>query len=118
MNAPSRPSLKSTTHTTTDPRAAERPAPPAAVGGPKVAARKGVVSVLRPGLHKSDGRHPVAWLHISYPHGATPTATSRCACGRDRKAVGHERVLALIDAHTAHRDTCPLRNPKEGRAAA
>ncbi|MFF8591979.1 hypothetical protein ACF061_11110 [Streptomyces sp. NPDC015220] len=47
-----------------------------------------------------------------------PTATSWCACGWDRSAVGHRRVLALITDHTAHRDACPLRNPKEGRAAA
>jgi hypothetical protein len=27
-------------------------------------------------------------------------------------------VAALIEAHAAHRDTCPLRHPQEGRAAA
>ncbi|POX46848.1 hypothetical protein C3489_31055 [Streptomyces sp. Ru71] len=59
----------------------------------------------------------MAWLHIAAPRGATPTATSSCACGRDRSAISHRRVLALIDDHTAHRDTCPLRNPQEGRAA-
>ncbi|MER6733605.1 hypothetical protein [Streptomyces puniciscabiei] len=47
-----------------------------------------------------------------------PTATSKCLCGWDRSAVGHARVLALIEAHTAHRYTCPLRHPQEGRAAA
>ncbi|MBT2383014.1 hypothetical protein J7E86_05295 [Streptomyces sp. ISL-11] len=60
----------------------------------------------------------MAWLHIRAPHGATPTATSTCACGRDRSAVGRTKVLALIADHTAHRDTCPLRNPQEGRNAA
>ncbi|WP_432134261.1 hypothetical protein [Streptomyces sp. bgisy154] len=118
MSTPSRPSLKSITPTTTDPSAADRPTPPAAVGGPKVAARKGVRTALRPDPHQSADRHPVAWLHISAPRGATPTATSWCACGRDRSAVGHTRVLALIADHTAHRDTCPLRNHQEGRAAA
>ncbi|MFP3989379.1 hypothetical protein U9R90_18175 [Streptomyces sp. E11-3] len=60
----------------------------------------------------------MAWLHITAPRGAVPTATSKCACGRDRSAVGHRRVVDLIDDHTAHRDTCPLRTPQEGRAAA
>ncbi|MFJ3547938.1 hypothetical protein [Streptomyces sp. NPDC090114] len=60
----------------------------------------------------------MAWLHISAPKGAVPTATSWCLCGRDRSAVGHRRVLALITDHTAHRDTCPLSTPQEGRAAA
>ncbi|QFR02614.1 hypothetical protein F9278_17635 [Streptomyces phaeolivaceus] len=60
----------------------------------------------------------MAWLNIVAPRGATPTATSKCLCGRDRSAVGHRRVLALITDHTAHRDTCPLRTPQEGRTAA
>ncbi|NEC84968.1 hypothetical protein G3I71_03630 [Streptomyces sp. SID12501] len=71
-----------------------------------------------PNSPRGDGRYPVAWLHICAPGRATPTATSRCECGRDRSAVGHPRVLALIDDHTAHRDTCPLRTTTEGRAAA
>ncbi|MEE6269506.1 hypothetical protein V2E29_28225 [Streptomyces diastatochromogenes] len=52
------------------------------------------------------------------PRGATPTATSKCLCGWDRSAVGQRRVLALIEAHTAHRDTCPLRTHQEGTEAA
>ncbi|MVO89391.1 hypothetical protein GPA10_32720 [Streptomyces sp. p1417] len=60
----------------------------------------------------------MAWLCIVAPRGATPTATSRCECGRDRSAVGMVRVLALISEHEAHRDLCPLRTPQEGRAAA
>ncbi|OPG10391.1 hypothetical protein B1R27_03115 [Streptomyces sp. GKU 895] len=60
----------------------------------------------------------MAWLHVRAPHGATPTATSKCLCGRNRSAVGHRRVLALIADHTAHRDTCSLRIPQEGRRAA
>ncbi|MFG2460985.1 hypothetical protein ACIP2X_22005 [Streptomyces sp. NPDC089424] len=47
-----------------------------------------------------------------------PTATSKCLCGRDRSAVGHTKVLALIEDHTAHRDVCPLRTNQEGRQAA
>ncbi|MFB6961892.1 hypothetical protein ACFCYB_34150 [Streptomyces sp. NPDC056309] len=118
MSAPPRPRLKSITTTPDGPRAAQPAARRTSAGEPKGAARKGVRTALCPGPDSGDGRHPVAWLHISAPRGAVPTATSKCQCGRDRSAVGHTRVLALIADHTAHRDTCPLRNPKEGRAAA
>ncbi|MGW2366355.1 hypothetical protein ACWCZ5_12325 [Streptomyces sp. NPDC001667] len=64
-----------------------------------------------------DGRRPVAWLHVHAPQGATPTATSVCGCGRDRSAAGYRQVLDLITDHTAHRGTCPLRTPREGRTA-
>lgn len=86
-------------------------------GAPKDVARQGVLSALRPDSHQADGRYPVAWLHIAAPNGAIPTATSKCACGHDRSAVGRHKVVALIEAHTAHRAMCPLRN-SEGRAAA
>ncbi|MFF8944536.1 hypothetical protein ACF1A5_20140 [Streptomyces sp. NPDC014864] len=52
----------------------------------------------------------MAWLHI--------TATFRCLCGRDRSAVGHRRVHALITDHHDHRATCPLHTAQEGSAAA
>ncbi|WP_411574176.1 hypothetical protein [Streptomyces fradiae] len=108
-----RPSLKSLTPTTGHPR----PAEPARGGGgtPKVAA-EGVRSC--PDLHTSDGRHIVGMLHVTAPgRGAVPTATSLCACGHNRSAVGHRRVLALIAEHTAHRTACPLRH-HTGRNAA
>ncbi|NNN36154.1 hypothetical protein HLK59_38495 [Streptomyces sp. S3(2020)] len=60
----------------------------------------------------------MAWLHICAPYGATPTATSKCLCGRDRSAIGHRKVLALIADHGAHRDACPLRTTLERRNAA
>ncbi|MBQ1118648.1 hypothetical protein KBY19_00375 [Streptomyces sp. B15] len=60
----------------------------------------------------------MAWLHITAPGGATPTATSVCACGRNRSAVGKPKVLALVEDHTAHRTTCHLLTRTEGRAAA
>ncbi|WP_406727832.1 hypothetical protein WJ438_28990 [Streptomyces sp. GD-15H] len=88
------------------------------MGEPAGAARKGVRTAVGSDPRRGDGRCPVAWLHITAPRGATPTATSKCACGRDRSAVGHRRVLALIADHTDHRNTCPLRNPQEGSAAA
>ncbi|MFJ7335322.1 hypothetical protein ACIQUU_18985 [Streptomyces sp. NPDC101116] len=118
MNTRARPSLKSLPATPTGPHAAAQAAPGQAEGEPKGAARKGVPSAPRPDPHQADGRCPVAWLHISAPRGAVPTATSTCRCGRDRSAVGHKKVLALIDDHTAHRDTCPLRTNQEGRQAA
>ncbi|WP_367574057.1 hypothetical protein [Streptomyces griseoaurantiacus] len=86
------------------------------MGEPKGAARKGVRTAVVP--DPDDGRRPIAWLHITAPGGAMPTATSWCVCGHDRSAVGHRRVLALIAEHNDHRESCPLRNPQEGRAAA
>ncbi|WP_369248081.1 hypothetical protein [Streptomyces sp. R41] len=117
MSAPPRPLLKSLPATSCGPRAAARAALGPAMGEPKGAA-EGVTSALRPDVQQGDGRYPVAWLHISAPQSAIPTATSRCLCGWDRSAVGHRKVLALIDDHTAHRTNCPLRTTQEGRAAA
>ncbi|MFD8572459.1 hypothetical protein [Streptomyces sp. NPDC059639] len=99
------------------PQGATQPVDAMSVGEPKGVA-EGVPTACLPGPRRNDGRFPIAWLHIVAPRGAVPTATSKCACGRDRSAVGQARVLALIDDHTAHRDLCPLRNPQEGRAAA
>ncbi|MFI1107346.1 hypothetical protein ACH4TU_05230 [Streptomyces physcomitrii] len=94
------------------------PAPAAGgSGAPKVVA-EGVPTAVLPDPQTGDGRHIVAMLHIVAPYGATPSATSRCACGRDRSAIGHRRVLALIADHEAHRTTCPHHTPQEGRAAA
>ncbi|MEU2857636.1 hypothetical protein ABZ672_04290 [Streptomyces mirabilis] len=91
--------------------------PELAVGEPKGVA-EGVPTAVRSDPQQGDGRYPAAWLHICAPRGAVPTATSKCLCGRDRSAVGRARVLALITDHEAHRDTCPLRTPQEGRTAA
>ncbi|WP_406125632.1 hypothetical protein OHQ89_27215 [Streptomyces canus] len=117
MNGPSRPPLKSVTDTPTGPQAAPQVVDTTTAGEPKVAA-EGVRTALHPDPQAGDGRYPVAWLRITAPRGATPTATSTCLCGRDRSAVGNRRVLDLIVDHTTHRDTCPLRTPQEGRAAA
>lgn len=54
----------------------------------------------------------IAWLAVSSPrYGHMPTATSRCASGWDRSAIGYAQVRALIEAHAAHRTACPLRTP-------
>ncbi|MFF9896168.1 hypothetical protein [Streptomyces longispororuber] len=100
------------------PPAAPRPVRAAAMGALKSVARKGVLTALRPDPRRGDGQYPIAWLHICAPRGALPTATSRCACGRDCSAIGHRKVLALIADHTNHRDLCPLRTTREGRNAA
>jgi hypothetical protein len=103
---------------TNNPQDAVQGPPRPSVGEPKDVAREGVHVALRPDSQTGDGRYPLAWLCIRAPRGATPTATSKCLCGRDRSAVGHKRVHALIADHTAHRDACPLSNPQEGRDVA
>ena len=100
------------------PQGATQGPPRAFVGESEVAARKGVLSALRPNGQTGDGRYFVAWLTISTPYGANPTARSTCVCGWDRRAFGERKVLALITEHAGHRDACPLRAPQEGRAAA
>lgn len=112
------PPTKSLPAATRRPHAAPQAVDATAIGEPKGAARMGVPSALRSEPQAGDGRYPVAWLHIRAPRGTVPTATSKCVCGWDRSAVGHARVLSLIEAHTAHRDTCPLRSSQEGRNAA
>ncbi|MFJ3795758.1 hypothetical protein ACIPSJ_05690 [Streptomyces sp. NPDC090088] len=116
MNAPARAPLEGQPPAN-GAQVAELAAPAPAVGVPKSVA-EGVRSALGTDPHGDDGRRPIAWLHINAPgHGAIPTATSWCACGRDRSAVGIRRVLALAADHDAHRTTCLLRNSQEGRAA-
>ncbi|MGW9455947.1 hypothetical protein ACWG5N_08175 [Streptomyces globisporus] len=85
-------------------------------GAPKVVA-EGVPTAVRPDQQTGDGRYPVAWLTITAPRGATPTATSICQCGRNLFAAGHHKALALIADHTDHKTRCPLRADQEGAAA-
>ncbi|MFD5319349.1 hypothetical protein [Streptomyces sp. NPDC127098] len=70
------------------------------------------------GTQRRDGRRPVAWLHVFAPPNwqVVPTARSWCECGRDERAVGRRKVLALIAEHNTHRDACPLRTAKENAA--
>jgi hypothetical protein len=109
---------KPTQNPANSPQSALQGPPRPSEGEPMAVARKGVPSVLRSDPQQSDGRYPVAWLHISAPSGATPSATSQCECGWHRRAFGRKRVLTLIDDHTDHRGHCPLRSPQEGRNAA
>ncbi|MFE7036362.1 hypothetical protein ACFU9Y_39320 [Streptomyces sp. NPDC057621] len=117
MSTPPRPLLKSITTTPPGPADAPQPVDTPAAGEPKCVA-EGVPSAVLPDPQTGDDRYPVAWLRITAPRGATPTATSKCLCGLERRAFGRRRVLALITEHTEHRDACPLRTPREGRAAA
>ncbi|MFD3491152.1 hypothetical protein ACFWWB_11335 [Streptomyces sp. NPDC058690] len=88
--------------------------PPASPGGgaAKVVA-EGVPTAVRTDPRTGEGRYPIAWLTISAPRGAIPTATSVCECGRNLFAVGHRKALALIADHTDHKSRCPLRATAE-----
>ncbi|MFI6726785.1 hypothetical protein [Streptomyces atratus] len=86
-------------------------------GAPKVAGREAVPSSVRSDQPVGDGRYPIAWLTISAPRGAVPTATSVCECGRNLFAAGQRKALALIADHTDHRTRCPLRTTEERNAS-
>ncbi|MEV5952132.1 hypothetical protein [Streptomyces sp. NPDC051993] len=87
-------------------------------GAAKDGARRASASACPPGAAYGDGRRIVALLHIVAPRGTTPTARSRCSCGRDRTAIGRARVLDLITDHAVHRTECPLLTAQEGRNTA
>ncbi|MFI8989406.1 hypothetical protein ACIG63_31145 [Streptomyces antimycoticus] len=115
---PPRRRLKSPSTAPDRPQAAEPAPAPDGRSAPEVVGRKAVPSAVRSDRAQGDGRYPIAWLHITAPRGAVPTAHSWCACGHDRSAVGKARALALIADHEAHKNACPLRTPQEGRTAA
>ncbi|MCX4558996.1 hypothetical protein OHA02_22740 [Streptomyces phaeochromogenes] len=117
MSTRRHPPLKSITPTSPGPQDAPQPVDAPAVGEAKGVA-VGVPTAVLPDPQTGDGRYPVAWLTISVPYRTVPTATSWCACGRDRNATGDADVWVLIADHEAHRDTCPLRTTQEGKAAA
>ncbi|MEU3835804.1 hypothetical protein [Streptomyces microflavus] len=115
MSAPPRSPLEG--HPPTSRLRLAEPAPAASgSGAPKVVA-EGVPTAVRPDQQTGDGRYPIAWLTITAPRGATPTATSICRCGRNLFAAGHHKALALIADHTDHKTRCPLRADQEGAAA-
>ncbi|MFJ4202175.1 hypothetical protein ACIP2Y_21430 [Streptomyces sviceus] len=134
MSAPPRPLLKSITGTRPGSSAAPQPVDEAAVGGPKVAARKGVPASpdphigdqgnptpKRPGLRiyaPPVYRHHYDGARWSKRYGDTPQAAYACPCGRTRTATSPHRVIALAAEYETHRATCPGPNDQEGRAAA
>ncbi|MGY6020573.1 hypothetical protein [Streptomyces spinosirectus] len=134
MRTPPRPRLKSITATSDGPPDAPQPVGTLAVGAPKVAARKGVRTCPDPQTAASGDPTPERpGIRIFAPpvyrdhydgarwskrFGQTPTAAYACACGQTRTAIGRDSVAALVAAYDTHRDTCSLRVPQEGRAAA
>ncbi|QDY77529.1 hypothetical protein [Streptomyces qinzhouensis] len=99
---------KSTALTPTGPHTAEPNPSTDGRSAPESRRPKGVPSVCLPESRSAiDGRTIVGGLRITAPRGAVPTATSWCACGRDRSAVGHRRIAALVTDHTHHRTVCP-----------
>lgn len=125
MNTPSRPRLKSITPTPSGPSAAPQPVDATAVGGPKVAARKGAPTALRSNpLTNTDGALRVLvtgsrdWPHpdrvrrelsaahhtatgtLTVIHGACPTGADRAAAdwAADMRADGHD---VTAEAHPA-----------------
>ncbi|MFJ1879704.1 MULTISPECIES: hypothetical protein [unclassified Streptomyces] len=112
MSTPRRPHLKSLPTPPTGPSTANPAPTPSGSGAPKDVA-EGVPSSVGSDQPVGDGRYPIAWLTISAPRGAVPTATSICECGRNLFAAGHRKALALIDDHNRHRTRCPLRTTEE-----
>ncbi len=121
------PRLKSLTPTPGQPRPAEPAATPADHGAPKVVARQGVLSSVRPDPRPTTPPGPerlfvASWIRVTAParRGGTPTGESWCRCGWHRTAAGHTNVMRLQTLHAHHRDTaCPITHPAtEGKTAA
>ncbi|MFE6409046.1 hypothetical protein ACFVOR_19205 [Streptomyces sp. NPDC057837] len=109
------------------------------MGEPTGAARKGVVTALRPnrstirlgGDPTPDApgirifappvyRHRYDGSRWSTRPGALPSAAYACACGLTGTATGPVAVAALVTEYDAHRSACTgtLAPPCEGRHAA
>ncbi|MFF7035416.1 hypothetical protein [Streptomyces griseus] len=108
------PRFKSLPGTPSSPQAADRAAGAAGGGEPKGVA-EGVPVAVRSDLRPQ----PVRWLGIVAPpsFSALVSARSWCRCGYERTARGRSGVLALIEAHTAHPESCPLLNSEGSKAA-
>ncbi|MGW4168964.1 hypothetical protein ACWEGX_18765 [Streptomyces chartreusis] len=128
--------------TPANPSVAEPAAPLAALGEPKGAARKGVVTALRSkGFRPGDVRPsadptperpgiriyapPVYRHHYdgarwSKRQGDTPNAAYACPCGQTGHARGQNSVAALVYEYAAHTSGCTGTPDAsmEGRAAA
>ncbi|MFI8314541.1 hypothetical protein ACIGBK_28355 [Streptomyces microflavus] len=102
--------FKSLPVTPSSPQAANRAAGPASGG-----VQKGVPVAVRSDLRPQ----PVRWLDVIAPpsFSALVSARSWCRCGHERTARGRSGVLALIEAHTAHPESCPLLNAEGSKAA-
>ncbi|MEE1667238.1 hypothetical protein RCR19_17100 [Streptomyces sp. WAC07094] len=129
MTAPTPPALDCPTTTQSGPPAAPQPVDTTAVGEPKGAARKGVVTALRSNQFRaSDARHstpdptpdrpgiriyaPPVYRHHwdgarwSTRHGDTPTAACACTCGQTGTARGQQAVADLVTDYDTHKGVC------------
>ncbi|MFE8944022.1 hypothetical protein [Streptomyces sp. NPDC007856] len=142
MTAPAALPLEGQPPAPTDPQAAPQAVDTAAVGEPKSAARKGVVTALRSERFRNDEarygtddptperpgiriyappvyRHHWDGARWSKRHGDTPTAAYACPCGQTRTATGPRNVAALVSEYDAHKSGCTqATTPQERRAAA
>ncbi|MEW2133353.1 hypothetical protein [Streptomyces sp. NPDC005435] len=128
MTGPNSPLLDCPSPTTTERRAAPQAVDPTAVGEPKGAARKGVVTALRskkftasdlytspdptpdrPGIRVfappvyRDHGDGARW---STREGSPPSAAYACRCGQTGTARGARRVAALVAEYDAHTSAC------------
>ncbi|GGQ82011.1 hypothetical protein [Streptomyces asoensis] len=116
MSTPTRPLLKSITPTPAGPDAAPQPVETAAVGVPKVAARKGVpIAVGVDPTPESPGiriyappvyRHHYDGARWSKRYSDTPTAAYACPCGHTTTATGQQAVADLVADYAAHKHFC------------
>ncbi|MET8111431.1 hypothetical protein [Streptomyces prasinus] len=128
MTTPSRPRLEGQPAAPTGPHAAAPCDARLVVGEPKDAARKGVVTALRPNRFPAHGVHPSAdptperpGIRLYAPpvyrhhgdgtrwstrHSDTPTAAYACPCGQTSTARGPQAVAALVTEYDAHRSGC------------
>ncbi|MGI5047055.1 hypothetical protein ACM9HD_26790 [Streptomyces sp. JAC25] len=93
-----------------------------AVVGRKSSAAGRPLRLVRPDQHPPTPpgrRQAVRWLDVVAPpsFSALVSARSWCRCGYERTARGRSGVLALIEAHTAHPESCPLLNTEGSEAA-
>lgn len=93
-----------------------------AVVGRKSSAAGRPLRRVRPDSHPpttTGPRQVVRWLHVVAPpsFSALVSARSWCRCGYERTARGRSGVLALIEAHTAHPESCPLHHAEGSKAA-
>ncbi|MFH9192776.1 hypothetical protein [Streptomyces globisporus] len=93
-----------------------------AVVGRKSSAAGRPLRLARPDPHPPTTTGPqqvVRWLDVVAPpsFSALVSARSWCVCGFERTARGRSGVLALITAHTAHPESCPLLNLEGSKAA-
>ncbi|MET4673777.1 hypothetical protein ABID94_006700 [Streptomyces sp. PvR018] len=93
-----------------------------AVVGRKSSAAGRPLRLVRPDKNPPTPNGPrqvLRWLDVVAPpsFSALVSARSWCRCGYERTARGRSGVLALIEAHTAHPESCPLLNTEGSEAA-